>query len=152
MDFAPIFCTETIPSVVPGLNTRAGTNRGLARILAAAQISSRRRSRGRGTQTPPRQCHPGCWLKRGRRESWRFRRRSVETSVQFRPRVAHRRRRPPHRLTDVNKGATGRPRTWRPVAKARFRGRGGGNRTRAYITYPKKNCLAHFVTIERILR
>ena len=31
-------------------------------------------------------------------------------------------------------------------------GRGRGNRTRAYITYPKKNCLADFVTIERILR
>jgi hypothetical protein len=31
-------------------------------------------------------------------------------------------------------------------------GRGGANRTRAYITYPKKFCLADFVTIERILR
>jgi hypothetical protein len=42
------------------------------------------------------------------------------------------------------------PTAWRPVAKARFRG--GGNRTRVYITDPKKNCLAGFATIERILR
>jgi hypothetical protein len=42
------------------------------------------------------------------------------------------------------------PKAWRPVAKARFRG--GGNRTRVYITDPKKNCLAGFATIERILR
>ena len=31
-------------------------------------------------------------------------------------------------------------------------GEGGGNRTRGYITYPKKNCLAGFATIERALR
>jgi len=37
------------------------------------------------------------------------------------------------------------------VAKARFLGE-GGNRTRGYITYPKKNCLAGFATIERVLR
>jgi hypothetical protein len=49
---------------------------------------------------------------------------------------------------NVKKGATGRQWTWRPVAKARFRGGGGGNRTPVYITDPKKNCLAGFAAIE----
>jgi hypothetical protein len=53
---------------------------------------------------------------------------------------------------NVKKGATGRQRTWRPVARPGFGGGGGGNRTRIYITDSKKNSLAGFAAIERILR
>jgi hypothetical protein len=59
---------------------------------------------------------------------------------------------PSHQTSLVERNRRILARSVRPasaaVAKARFRGGGGGNRTPVYITDPKKNCLAGFAAIE----